>query len=103
MKTEDVQPMPWNPVAEPWRVIYYYRTDAPGLHGWSSKVVGAYPTLQEAYKAFNATLTEKRPFISVEIDFAVNGKTWHQDGCWKNVREWKPVSHRVTAAQRTKR
>lgn len=91
-------PTPWNPTAEPWRVIYFYRTDAPGLHGWSSTVVGTYPSLQDAYRAFDATLTEKRPFISVEIDFAVSAGSWRENGRWKNVRKWKPVSHRVTPA-----
>lgn len=44
----------WDPAAEPYRVSIIYSTNAPGCHGWASRIVGTYPDEVSARAVFDA-------------------------------------------------
>lgn len=73
----------WIPTQAPYRATWIQNTNAPGLHGWTARVVGCYATEAEAVEALFAN-RPKNVRYGV-IDFAKNAATWQDNGSWKQV------------------
>ena len=76
----------WDPVTHPYRVTWYYKTNAVGCYGWGS-VSETFATKEEARKVFDEPMAAGQ--FEVAVDYAENGATWQKDGRWQSLDKRK--------------
>jgi hypothetical protein len=73
----------WDPVAEPWRVVWTYNTTQIGCYGWSQRV-STFRTEAEARAAMDKPFGD-RVTTRCDVQVAVNAETWMKNGRWQRI------------------
>jgi hypothetical protein len=77
---------PWNPIAEPYRAIWYWRQPGNGMGGWNSRTK-FFATKAEAVAAISERFTGS--VFRAVVHVVVNPETWMKNGRWQLVAERK--------------